>query len=349
MSVVATKSIPPGVYASPEALALHREMIVFDCLSLSYLIDPPYVERAMEGGVSVTNLTMATEGETFDKVLENIDTALDKIARHPDLVLATTAVEVREAKRKGKLAIILGTQGSEAIGKQLNRVGLLHKLGVRYIGLAYTGATLLADGCGEPRDAGLTFLGRDFIEVVNGLPMILDLSHTGHRSRLEAAQLAKNPVCTHSNAYTVNPNDRNSKDEVARIIAAKGGVMGVCGLVRSVAPKDSTIEHMLDHARHWVDTVGADHTGIGLDFTEGYQDAFKAGKTKPQTHRWRVLRPDIFGSSEEFFTVEYPTGLQSIRLLPNFTHGLLERGHKPEQVREIMGGSWMRNLEFAVG
>jgi len=343
------KAIPPGVYASPEALALHREMIVFDCLSLFYLLDSPYVERALEGGVTATNVTMAAEGETFDKALENINTAHDKIAKHPDLILATTAADIREAKKKGKVAIILGTQGSGAIGKELGRVGLLHKLGIRYIGLAYTGATLLADGCGEPRNAGLTFLGKEFIEVVNGLPLILDLSHTGHRSRLEAAQLATNPVCTHSNAYSVNANDRNTKDEVARIIAQKGGVMGVCGLVRSVAPKDSDIEHMLDHADHWIRTVGLEHTGIGLDFVEGYQDAHKAGKSMPQTHRWRALRPDIFGTSEEFFTQEYPTGLQTIRQLPNFTHGLLERGYKPDQVREVMGGAWLRNFESAVG
>ena len=349
MSARLPSEIPPGVFASSEAMAFHRELIVFDCLSLYYLLDPPYVERALEGGLTATNVTMASEGETFDEGLKKIEIAHDKIAKNPDLLLATSAADIRKAKESGKIAIILGTQGSEAIGKDLHRVGVLHKLGVRYIGLAYTGATLLADGCGESRDAGLTFLGKEFIEVVNGLPMILDLSHTGHRSRLEAAELARNPVCTHSNAYSVHPNDRNTKDEVARIIVAKGGAMGVCGLVRSVAPKDSTIDHMLDHADHWVRTVGVEHTGIGTDFVEGYQDAYKAGKSMPQTHRWRQLRPDIFGTSEEFFTQAYPNGMQGVRMLPNFTHALLERRYTRDQVREIMGGAWMRNFERAVG
>lgn len=343
------KHIPEGMYASAETLAFHNELTVFDCLSLWYILDEPYYARALEGGVTATNMTVATEGETWDQVLQNIDNARNKIAKSSELMLATTAQDIRVAKQQRKLAIILGTQGSEVVDKQLVRVRILHALGVRYIGLAYTGATLLADGCGEIRDAGLTFLGKDFIGVVNELPMLLDLSHTGHRSRLEAAHLAKHPVCTHSNAYSVNPNDRNTKDETAQIIAQKGGVMGVTGLVRAVAPKDSTIEHMLDHADFWVKSLGAQCTGIGLDFTEGFQEAQRAGKQTSKPPKWRTLRPDIFGTPEEYYTQTYPRGLQTIRQLPNFTHGLLERGYSREEVRQIMGEAWLRNFAAAVG
>lgn len=336
-----------GLCVSSRALTLHRSLIVFDCLSLEYLLARPYCERALEGGVTATNVTMASEGQSWETVLENIATAHMRIASNPDLTLATTAQDVVDAKKNGKLAIILGTQGSEAIGNQLDRVQTLHRLGVRYIGLAYTGATLLGDGCGETRNAGLTFLGRDFIEAVNELPMLLDLSHTGHRSRLEAATLALHPVCTHSNSYTVNPNDRNTVDETARIIAGKGGVMGVTGLVRSVAPRDATINDMLDHADHWVKTVGAGHTGIGLDFTEGYQEAYLAGRSVRKPPKWRTLRPDIFGTPDDFYNQQYPTGLTSIRLLPNLTQGLLERGYNTSEIADIMGLSWLRNLESA--
>ena len=343
------RDVPDGLYAGQEALALHREAIVVDFLSLQYLLDPPYVDRAMEGGVTATNLTVATEGETWDEVLATVDSSLDKVAKHPDLVLATTGAEIRAAKRAGKLAVVLGTQGSEALGKEVRRVRLLHRLGVRVVGLAYTGATLLGDGCGETRDAGLSFLGREFVEAVNELPMLLDLSHSGHRTRLEAATLARHPVCTHSNAYAVNPNDRNTKDEVARIVADKGGVMGVCGLVRSVAPEGATIEHMLDHLDHYAGTLGTRHVGLGLDFTEAYQDAYRAGRPTRKPHKWRDLRPDIFGTTEDFFLQDYPRGLQSIRLLPNFTQGMLDRGYGHGQVAEVMGGSWLSKFEAAAG
>ncbi|MBC7800928.1 MAG: membrane dipeptidase [Gemmatimonadaceae bacterium] len=341
--------MPDGVYASPETLAFHRDAIVFDCLSLQYLLDPRYSARAMEGGVTATNLTVATENETWDEVVATIESSHDAIARSADLMLATTAADIRAAKRAGKIAIVLGTQGSEALNKAIYRVGVLHRLGVRYIGLAYTGATMLGDGCGERRDAGLSVLGEEFIEAVNALPMILDLSHSGHRTRTEAVALAKSPVCTHSNAYAVNANDRNTKDPVAQAIAAKGGVMGVCGLVRSVAPTDATIEHMLDHTEHYVRLLGAQHVGLGLDFTEAYQDAYRAGEATRKPHKWRVLRPDIFGTTEDFFLQDYPRGLQSIRLLPNFTQGLFDRGFSEVDTAEILGGAWLRHFEAVVG
>ena len=98
--------------------------------------------------------------------------------------------------------------------------------------------------------------------------MILDLSHTGHRSRAEAVPLARAPVCTHSNAWHHVPNDRNTKDETVRAICAKGGMMGACCLPLSVSPVDQTLDHLIDHVDHFKALVGAEHIGIGLDFTE---------------------------------------------------------------------------------
>lgn len=341
--------IPEGIYAGAEALALHREMIVFDCLSLQYQLDSPYVEQALAGGVTATNMTVATENETWDTVMRTVDATLEKVARHPDMTLATTAADIRAAKHAGKLAVMLGLQGSESLHKALHRVSLLHRLGVRFIGLAYTGATLFGDGCGESRNAGLTFLGKDFVATVNELPMLLDLSHSGHQTRLEAAELALHPVCTHSNAYTVNPNDRNTKDEVAIVVGRKGGVMGVCGLERSVWPGQPTVEHLVDHAEHYLRLLGPGHVGIGMDYTAGYQDSYRAGVPMKQSHKWRTLRSDIFGTLEDFYTKPYPRGVETIEQLPNLTQALMDRGYAPEAVADIMGGAWVRCLDLATG
>ena len=340
---------PEGIYAGPEALALHREIIVFDCLSLQYQLDPPYVDQAIEGGVTATNMTVATENETWDTVMHTVESTLEKVARHPDMMLATTAADVRAAKAAGKLAVFMGLQGAESLHKALHRVSLLHRLGVRFIGLAYTGATLFGDGCGEARNAGLTFLGKDFIAAVNELPMLLDLSHSGHQTRLEAADLARHPVCTHSNAYAVNANDRNTKDEVAVIVARKGGVMGICGLERSVWPEQPTVEHLVDHADHYMKVLGPGHVGIGMDYTRGYQDSYRAGVPVKQSHKWRTWRPDIFGTLDDFYTKPYPRGVETIEQLPNLTQALLDRGRPPNVVKDIMGGAWLRCLEGVTG
>lgn len=337
--------------ADAKVFALHRETLVFDGLALKYVLDEPYVERMRQGGVDAINMTIASEKESWDETLVIIEQSLRKIERNPHLVHARSAAEVRAAKAQDRIAVLFGTQGSAMLEGRLSRLETLHRLGIRYFGPAYTGATLFADGCGEFRNAGLSVLGRELMALANDLDIIIDLSHCGHRSRAEATELADHPVCTHSNAYAVNPNDRNTQDETVRAIAAKGGVIGICGLVKSVWPKDATLAHMLDHLDHFVQLVGVEHVGVGLDFTEAFQDALKAGQPRDlsKAPKWRRIRPDIFGTVEEFFEVPYPAGLESIAKLPNLSLGMRERGYDDAAIAAVLGGNWLRHLEEIVG
>ena len=335
----------PNLRASAEAIAFTKKTLVFDCLTLFYTLEEEYAARCLEAGVNACNVTFGAETD-WPTMVANIENGLDKIEKSDLLTLATTAADIEKAQSQGKLAIILGTQGSSMIDNQLLRIPLMHRLGMRYFGLAYTGATLLADGCGERRDAGLTFLGKEAVEIVNNLPLILDLSHSGHQARAEATELARAPICTHSNSYSVNPNDRNTKDDTAKAIAAKGGVLGICGLPRSVRSENPTVDHMLDHCDYYRDLVGWEHIGIGLDFTEGYK---AAGQVLPESRRWRTYRPDIFGTVDDFLTQSYPAGLSTILELPNFTQGLIDRGYEEKQIAAILGGNWLRHFKAFVG
>src|SRR5690606_35054419 len=137
---------------------------------------------------------------------------------------------IERARSSGKVAVIPGTQGSRMLESDIRRIDDLVERGIRFFGLAYTGPTLFADGCGERRDAGVSSYGQELIAAINEKPLMLDLSHCGHRTRSDAVLMARAPVCTHSNSFSVNANDRNTKDEVAQTIALKGGVMGVCCL-----------------------------------------------------------------------------------------------------------------------
>jgi membrane dipeptidase len=334
-----------GLSAGDRAVAFTRDTFVLDALSLYYILDEPYAERCLEGGVNAANVTFAVE-ENWDETLEAIERGLEKIERHPLLALAVTADEILAARNRGQLAVIMGTQGASMVGTCLWRIGLLWRLGLRFIGLAYTAGNLLADGCGERRNGGLTFLGQEFIAAVNDWPMILDLSHCGHQTRAEAVELSRAPVCTHSNAYAVNPNDRNTKDETANTIADKGGVLGICGLPRSVKAQDPALEDMLEHCDHYRKLIGFEHVGIGLDFTEAYKES---GTILPESIRWRTWRPDIFGSVDDFQSQSYPSGLESIRLLPNLTQGLFDRGCTEEQAAAILGGNWLRTFREFIG
>jgi membrane dipeptidase len=327
------------------AAGLHREALVLDSLTPIYTLDPPYTERLLDGGVGAGFLSVMSDVD-WDEAMRRMEMVLAKIERSPHLRLVLNADDFAAARAEGKIGLMLVTQAADMVGARLERVSTLHRLGLRCLGLCYTFANLYGDGCGELRDAGLTFLGRELIEAVNELPMLLDLSHSGHRTTEEAIALARNPCVTHASAHAVVANDRNKKDAAIRALAAKGGVIGACALPRAVRPEAPTLEHFLDHIDHLIALVGADHVGIGLDYTQGYKDA---GQVLPQSRRNRTLRPDIFGSVEDFLHQPYPQGIERIEQAPAITAGLLARGHGPEVVHKVWGLSWVEQVRRVIG
>jgi len=332
-------------HADARATQFTQENFVFDCLGLFYVLSEPYATRCLEAGVNACNVTFALEN-SWDDMMRKVDEGFDLIDENPVLVRAETAADLRRAQAAGKLAIVPGTQGAAMIDRELSRVGVLARLGIKFFGLAYTGATLFADGCGERRNAGVSFLGQELIDAVNQTAMILDLSHTGHLSRAEATARARAPVCTHSNAWHHVPNDRNTKDETVREIVAKGGMMGACCLPKSVNPENATLDHLIDHIDHFRALVGSENIGIGLDFTEGYKEA---GVVLPEAIRWRTLRPDMFGTVDDFVTQRYPKGLGAIAELPNLTQRLMQRQYSEDEIAGILGLNWLRTFENLSG
>ena len=149
-----------------------------------------------------------------------------------------------------------------------------------------------------------------------------------------------------SNAYAVNANDRNKKDEVLRIVAAKGGAIGLNALPRTVKAEDPGIEDMLRHLDHLLAVMGPEHVGLGLDYVEGFKDA---GHILPQSIRNRTLRPDIFGSVDDFLNQSYPRGLEDIRKAPNLTQGMCDRGHSDKDIKAVLGESWLSAIERNIG
>ena len=343
----ATAIASDAITAHPDTARFHAETYVFDALSIAYVLDEKYSERCLAGGVDGTNVTFALE-ESWDEALHKVETLLAKIDRNPLLMLCTTADDLLRAKQRGKLGVVFGTQGATMIGDKLWRLESLVRMGLRFFGLAYTTANAFGDGCGEKRDAGVSYLGEELIALANELPIMIDLSHCGDRTRADATALARAPVCTHSNAAGLRPNGRNTRDETVTAMAAKGGMIGACGLPQSLADGTPTLDELLDHIDYFVKLVGVRHVGIGLDYVEGYQDQ-PTVVAPPSVVTWRTRRPDIFGTLESFGRQSYPIGIESVRQLPNLTQGLLDRGYARPDVAAIMGGNWLATFRLFCG
>jgi membrane dipeptidase len=331
--------------AEPDVAGIHRDALVIDALTPLYVLDEPYTQTLAAAGVSAGFLSIASP-QSWDEVLRRTDIALTKIEKNPLLMLATTAADIRRAKEQHKIALVLITQAADMVEKDLGRVRILYRMGFRVLGVCYTFANLLGCGCGELRDGGLTFLGKDFVAAVNELPLMLDVSHAGHQTSLDAVELAKAPVVTHANAYAVTPNDRNKKDEVLRIVAEKGGVIGLNALPCTVSPKAPSLEHMLQHVAYITGRFGERSMGLGLDYVEGFK---REGKVLPQSVRNRTLRPDIFGSVDDFLSQDYAKDLEKIEKLPNLTAGLFAKGYAERTVRGILGENWLQAFKRFVG
>jgi membrane dipeptidase len=331
--------------AQAEVPSVHKTSIILDGLTPLYVLDEPYTSALAAAGVSAGFLSIASP-QSWDEVLKRTETALTKIEKSPLLTLAVTAADLRRAKQQGKIALVLITQAMDMLEKDAQRVRVLHRLGFRILGVCYTFANLLGCGCGELKDGGLTFYGKDVIAAINELPMMVDVSHSGHQTSLDAVQLARAPVITHANAYAVTPNDRNKKDDVIETVVSKGGVIGLNALPRTVSATNATLEGMLDHVDYITKKFGMQAMGLGLDYVEGFK---QAGHIMPASVRNRTLRPDIFGSVDDFLNVDYAAGLEKIEKLPNLTRGLLARGYSEENVRRILGENWVNAFEKFVG
>jgi membrane dipeptidase len=346
-----------GVSPDREAAALHAATVVIDGLDVSVL-DRAHLEHMRQGGVTAANYTITlADGFDFRRTVEEIRRVDGIVAEHADLVRPVRSVDdIRAAKAENRTGIIYGFQNATPFERDVRLVAPFHDLGVRIVQLTYMTANLLGDGCLEPRNAGLTAFGRAIIGELDRVGILIDLSHVGDRSTLEAIDAAAGPVAiTHANCRALCATPRNKTDEAIRALAGRGGVIGFTPLPAFVTddPRDATLEGYLDHIDHAVQLVGVDHVGLGMDWVEGQSVATLApeastrwgGVSLPAPLGVAMMYPErLRPIAMDLVRTPYPAGISNVAELPNVTSGLLRRGYGVEDVRKILGLNWLRLL-----
>ena len=334
-----------------EARKLHDDALVFDMLTMPDVLEEPIFSKMRDGGVDAIHCTAAIT-EDFKQAMEGIERIYARVDSLPDVVIVTKVSEIEEAKREGKLAVLLGFQDTAPLEGRLSNfrphVKSFYRAGIRCMQLTYTGANSMGSGCGEYEDVGITWLGKEMIEEMNSLGILIDLSHSGQKTTLQTTEYSKKPVAyTHANSKTVCDNERNKNDDCLKKLGEKNGIIGVTALPRGVRLEPPrTLEHMIDHIDYIRDFIGIDHVGIGLDLVEGYKEK----KEIPEVVVfWRTRRPDIFGSVDDWFEVSYPEDIDSSSCIPNITMGLAKRGYSEEDIRKILGLNALRVLRDTIG
>jgi membrane dipeptidase len=286
-----------------------------------------------DAGVNYLSVDVGFDLYPWQKTVETLSAFRHWVLAHPDeCALAATVDDILAAKAAGKLAITFDIEGMNALNGMVEMVEFYHRAGVRQMLFAYNRNNLAGGGCHD-EDSGLTDFGRRVIDEMNRVGMFVDVTHTGYRTTMEVMEYTDRPVIfSHSNPKALCGHGRNITDDQIEACARTGGIVGVVGLNRFLGDNRIDSERLADHVEYLVDLVGPRHVGIGLDY------AFKVD-----------VDDDIdnaFAAHPEFWPAnEYPPGETTYShpsQMGELAEVLLRRGQRERDVRDIMGGNFLR-------
>lgn len=273
----------------------------------------------------------------------------DLVRENEDLVrIVYNADDIRQCEKDGKLGLLLGYQNSNLFGGRIRFVELFADLGVRVVQLTYNNQNELGGSCYEKEDSGLSRFGREVVTEMAHCGMIVDCSHVGDRTTLDAIEHSPKPIAvTHANPSSIFPHARNRSDDVLKALSQTGGVIG-CAAYRNITPPEAcaTAKGFAEMVARTVEIAGIDHVGLGTDFSYKSDDAFREWMRKGY---WTRSVQYGAGSAQSPGAVAKPDWLKSPEKLGDLADGLSEVGFSTEEIAKIMGGNWLRLYEAVFG
>ena len=329
---------------STEARKIYDEAIVIDGLSISNWESDAVFRRLRAGNITAINATVAT-WENFVQTMAHLSAWMRRFRERDDILQVKETADIYAAKEQGKTGIILSFQNTSPIENELDRLGLFLALGVRVIQLTYHETNLLGSGCWERTDGGLSNFGVDAVREMNRLGIVIDLSHVGPKTTMDAIEMSEQPVAiTHANARSFCGHPRNKEEDALKLLAEKGGVVGATSYAHFL-PKgfDSTVEDFVDAIDDMVERVGIDHVAIGTDSTHDQPLEFWHYIGSQQGTKF----PSTFADGSVPYTELsfQPKGIDSPAEFPNLAEALVNRGYSAEDITRLLGGNWMNLFE----
>jgi membrane dipeptidase len=251
--------------------------------------------------------------------------------------LVDGVADLDRAKADKKCAVIMGIQNAEHFEK-LSDVALFRRLGLRCAQLTYNSQNMIGSGSTERVDGGVSDYGAAIIAAMEKEKMLVDVSHCGDRTTLDAIAIAKGPIAiTHSNARALAGHPRAKSDEAIKAVAAKGGVMGITGVRMFVRATDPTnVGHMVDHIDHVAKLTGIEHVGIGSDADlNGYDDMVP--------EEYAALKASYKGSYAFRDKIDID-GFDHPKKVFDLTEELIRRNYSNENITAVLGGNFRRLL-----
>ncbi|MGR3628620.1 MAG: membrane dipeptidase [Sulfitobacter sp.] len=318
-----------------------------DCLQYANWSEKIF-RQMREGGVDAVHVTIAYH-ENFRETVLNIEAWNRRFELFPDLIFqGRTGDDVRRAKETGRTAIFFGFQNPSPIEDDIGLVEIVHTLGARFMQLSYNNQSLLATGCYEREDPGLTRMGREVIEEMNRVGLVVDMSHSADRSTLEAIEHSARPIAiTHANPTQWALARRNKSDAVIRALTESGGMIGFSLYPHHLKDKSAcSLQSFCEMVARAAEMVGVGSLGIGSDLCQDHPDSVVDWM---RMGRWTKRIDYGEGSAAAPGFPDMPDWFRDNRDFGNIEAGLLAVGFDAQEVAGIMGENWLRFFDKSFG
>jgi membrane dipeptidase len=304
------------------------------------------IDDARASGMDAVNITLghvAGPMEPFEYSVREIATWDWRLRRQPrDLLKVLTAADILRARDERKTGLIYGFQNTLMLGDKAERADIFADLGVRIVQLTYNPANPVGDGSMAKQNRGLTAFGRQIVERLNANRLMVDLSHSGEKTCLEAARASKQPISiNHTGCRALTDLPRNKTDEELRLVASRGGFVGIYFMPFLSPDSVARAEHVVAHIDHAVNTCGEDHVGIGTDGgTTGIDDmaAYRQHVRKQVADRRKA---GIGAAGENPDTMPFVVDLNGPDQFRRLADLLAARGYKEARIEKIMGRNFL--------
>jgi membrane dipeptidase len=324
-------------------------------------IDIPRMREGNLGAIffSIWMPSKVTGPEAVNRALVQIDAVREQIRKHPnDLVLATTAAEVREASKQGKIAALIGVEGGHMINSDLGVLRSYAALGARYMTLTHSGNVEWADSSTDkPIHNGLTDFGKNVIREMNRLGVMVDISHVSDKTFYDVLETSNAPlIASHSSCRAICDAARNMTDQMIKDLAAKGGVMQINYHVGFLSQefrdaekaKPELEKEIQDEINNRCGENEACHLVEGDRVVREFMNAGKLPRVdytkiiEHIDHAVKLVGAEHVGLGSDFDGAMMPFGMEDATKLPLITEALLQKGYSESDVRKILGENTLR-------
>ncbi len=292
-----------------------------------------------EAGLNAVHVTVVYH-EDYDEFLNRISEWDDLFKKNSDLVfLGKDFKDIEKAKSENKTAIFFGFQNCSPIEDDLKLVEKVHELGCRFMQLTYNNQSLLATGCYEKVDSGVTNFGKEVIKEMNRVGIVIDMSHSAEKSTLEAIELSEKPIAiTHANPFFWHSAKRNKSDELLKNLSQSGGMLGLSLYAHHLKNSSNCkLENFCEMVAKTADLIGVKNIGIGSDLCLNQPDSVVEWM---RNGTWTKAKNYGEGSKDKPGFPKQPEWFIDARGFNSLEKGLKNIGFNVDEVNGILGNNW---------